>query len=977
MNSRDLFKKTHSAYESRQVFDGAYAVSARESGQVAGACASLKAICSPDATDQDLWHVVHLDAGSRLLLDSVAVLGASGQDQAAEWAMQDFGQHMGAVGVIGVASGSAIALRRVLDDGLQRGRVTQALLDSAGSRVTAHPVRWLDGVGIASHGGSMATLFLDMVRHDEDGLLLDAMTAADLMEGAEQGQFDALIVDYAHLEMLQNRLAAALSKVAANGLSVSGVTATKPFKRNGVAQVAVMFDFSDGQTFTAFFHNPDSTPAKLAPKDILTSWKFTLNKRDVTAVVQPEQGENVQMPKLASRIMQLVAKNSDRFKRANARKGEMAAQVQEVQARIDQKQTQLAELESDIADLQVRIDERLKAKPVAGGSLTTTQAKNQALDRKIKLVADSVEKVRKQDVQRLLESVDGNTKASRNAARKKMGDYLKAFRPDLAEEVDSVMFDLQEDTFVEADDLARFGQVEITSQGSENIYFTKDGQKYYSKVYNTERFPKGPFDLAANPNGLKNGKAEEWHTDVPTEGLPELKEEKKKFYDFRLVINRLADDAVKAITRTQKLGNVSLYAYYMPSIPNTGRHGIVRLFPDDQTPGGNWKLLDPQVFHAGMVSDDQIKARLIDPLSKAPVLAHSQQSDTGNGTVSGGSSENPDGLTDAEMVVLISTRGYKPKFRYDAARKETSTNRRGDDGISKDQYNAAVDSLNAKGKYLKRSAITDDGQNLVNSFMPELNFVDKKLAYFAGKFAASEQPEMTDAKKIELVDKAYRFASATDEFKIFAADAQIQNQNADDLTSLSAEAEYDPLSTAVAMDKAAKKNGFAVKWQMFTEPGVGDDLVARIYKGRKQIGRISMGGDGKAMVYVGASGDARVTTPDGRRAFFSDDDAPDMIDWLANSLSKQASSTVEASQPQQDDQEAQAVNPPTQEPAMNPDLDYLQSIVNGDADLSDGEAVEAELERIGENLAPELEALFEQAVDAYAAYQVQQASKVA
>lgn len=62
---------------------------------------------------------------------------------------------------------------------------------------------------------------------------------------------------------------------------------------------------------------------------------------------------------------------------------------------------------------------------------------------------------------------------------------------------------------------------------------------------------------------------------------------------------------------------------------------------------------------------------------------------------------------------------------------------------------------------------------------------------------------------------------------------------------------------------------------------------------------------------------------------------------------------------------------------MNPDRDYLQSILDGDTDLSDGEAVEAELERIGENLTPELETLFEQAVDAYAAYQVQQASKVA
>lgn len=62
---------------------------------------------------------------------------------------------------------------------------------------------------------------------------------------------------------------------------------------------------------------------------------------------------------------------------------------------------------------------------------------------------------------------------------------------------------------------------------------------------------------------------------------------------------------------------------------------------------------------------------------------------------------------------------------------------------------------------------------------------------------------------------------------------------------------------------------------------------------------------------------------------------------------------------------------------MNEDQSYLQSIVDGTMDLSNGESVEAELERIGESLTPELETLFEQAVDAYAAYQVQQASKVA
>ena len=673
MNSRDLFKKTHSAYESRQVFDGAYAVSAREAGQVVGACASLKAICSPDATDQDLWHVVHLDAGSRLLLDSVAVLGASGQDQAAEWAMQDFGRHMGAVGVIGVASGSAIALRRVLDDGLQRGRVTQALLDSAGSRVTAYPVRWLDGVGIASHGGSMANLFLDMVRHDEDGQLLDAMTAADLMEGAEQGQFDALIVDYAHLEMMQNRLAAALSKVAANGLSVSGVTATKPFKRNGVAQVAVMFDFSDGQTFTAFFHNPDSTPAKLAPKDILTSWKFTLNKRDVTAVVQPEQGENVQMPKLASRIMQLVAKNSDRFKRANARKGEMAAKVQEVQSRVDQKQSQLAELESDIADLQQRVD-------------AATQS--------------------------------------------------QAMIPDTAEDA----------------------------------------------------------DLTAR-------------TDA-------------------------------AMARINAI--------------------------DDQ----DAQLLAMYLGYSGKTS--KVASRVKDMAAK----------------------EHPDDLEKA-LVKL----------------DEAIAKRAGKEASSK-----------------------------------------------ASSSTPSPAPApVTNADRIAAVNKSYKFSDATDEFKLSVSPQP--DQSGKKPAKYSINQDYDPLTTAVRMDKAAKQSNLSIKWGSFNDADLADygPTKGQIYRDGELVGRVVIGGDGKAMVYTGASGNERVPAQDGGTYRFSEDEqeVTGMIKDLSLMLDEQES------------------------PAMNEDQTYLQSIVDGTTDLSNGEAVEAELERIGENLTPELETLFEQAVDAYAAYQVQQASKVA
>ncbi len=50
--------------------------------------------------------------------------------------------------------------------------------------------------------------------------------------------------------------------------------------------------------------------------------------------------------------------------------------------------------------------------------------------------------------------------------------------------------------------LEKMGVVQITEQGSENIYFVKDGREYYAKVQNTEDYPVGEFDLGQYPQGL-------------------------------------------------------------------------------------------------------------------------------------------------------------------------------------------------------------------------------------------------------------------------------------------------------------------------------------------------------------------------------------------------------------------------------------------------------------------------------------------
>jgi hypothetical protein len=68
---------------------------------------------------------------------------------------------------------------------------------------------------------------------------------------------------------------------------------------------------------------------------------------------------------------------------------------------------------------------------------------------------------------------------------------------------------------------------------------------------------------------------------------------------------------------------------------------------------------------------------------------------------------------------------------------------------------------------------------------------------------------------------------------------------------------------------------------------------------------------------------------------------------------------------------------PESEPLMaNPDRDYLQSIIEGKADLSNADEIEAKLTDIGERLDAELEPLFEQAAEAFAQYAIAQAATV-
>lgn len=335
-------------------------------------------------SNDDNWYLLNSFDKNGVYVDSIAVGGAFDAAHALQVARSQFDSLTGddSYSIVLVCpevsqfdsadcdNGWSIdAISKLLDNPSQNKNylpiITASELEAERRRVAFDEVQWdsIEGWGLASHGGSDSSLYLDMVRADSCHELINALdlTAELQALGAEEESFDALMETKSRLPLLKDRLFAAMSRVSNDSLSVVNVTQTKPFKRQGVSNIAFVFDLSDGQSVSIWFHNPDSTPLKLAPSDIMISWKWMLNKRDVTAILSPKNGDDVQLPVLTNRIMRVAAKNSKRFKSAQARKLQMDQDITDAEQRISEKNKTIADFDSVIDDLNKKIDVVMKA----------------------------------------------------------------------------------------------------------------------------------------------------------------------------------------------------------------------------------------------------------------------------------------------------------------------------------------------------------------------------------------------------------------------------------------------------------------------------------------------------------------------------------------------------------------------------------------------------------------------------------------
>lgn len=177
---------------------------------------------------------------------------------------------------------------------------------------------------------------------------LDSILFDEIEDGATvetEAVFDALVVENKRLERTAQLLGNAFNR-ASGSLKVveNGIQISQPMKKNGTTNIAVMFEMTDGQTVSVLFHNPDTTPAKITPDDMLVSWKWLLNRKDITIVVAKEDGKDLPLPTVARRVMALVEKNTARFAKANANKAAETELLAQLEAEKAAKLARLAEL---------------------------------------------------------------------------------------------------------------------------------------------------------------------------------------------------------------------------------------------------------------------------------------------------------------------------------------------------------------------------------------------------------------------------------------------------------------------------------------------------------------------------------------------------------------------------------------------------------------------------------------------------------
>ena len=210
-------------------------------------------------------------------------------------------------------------------------------------------------------------------RQDADGLIFDAVTEGEVLQDADEVlTLDAMTSPYQQLPKRAQLLMNMMNRVG--DLQVTDFTVTRPYRVRGVINVAAIYALADGQTLTVYFHTGGSN-IRVQADDELISWKWALNKLDVSIAVAPEQGVELDLRTVARRVMQLAIKNSPTFAKQNAKKAETLANIEALKGQIVAAELELAEVQGQIA---AKREEQRIAQELADAQVAREQAAESA-----------------------------------------------------------------------------------------------------------------------------------------------------------------------------------------------------------------------------------------------------------------------------------------------------------------------------------------------------------------------------------------------------------------------------------------------------------------------------------------------------------------------------------------------------------------------------------------------------------------------
>ena len=304
--------------------------------------------------ESDTVYIVNQKTADGFFDEHKVMIGFLSQQQAVETYQHCF--ERGWTGMMSIVPCTMTQFKWWLANGDKSRPVTADRLPYAGLE-RLDSVVWCDGV-LESHGRQVHNLLYQIRQCDDTHQALEPLRFDDLVQelgnqGAVYENYDALVVEYNKLERKARQLLMVM-QTAGGQVKPVGVTVSKPMTLKGVANVVAWFEMDDGQAVGVFFHNPDKTPKKIDPTDEMISYKWVLNKKDITIAVAPEQGKDLVIRTVAKRIMQLVEKNHDRFLKANTDKAALNQEEQALIQQVAEKEGILKALEADIAALEAK-----------------------------------------------------------------------------------------------------------------------------------------------------------------------------------------------------------------------------------------------------------------------------------------------------------------------------------------------------------------------------------------------------------------------------------------------------------------------------------------------------------------------------------------------------------------------------------------------------------------------------------------------